>query len=163
MHVCACIFIFDKDKSTLNKSTSHYAGALMCRRSNASCITDTVRAVIAFSFRHLSPPPLTRLPPSAFIAFTNQKRNQIHLQPCTSAPKQQFPCLIWSCQRGFISSPCWLRQSFEYCIGFTLVCCHVPQHFRSLSRKKKKGDNAKSLFILDQQLPGNPDVFFLRH
>lgn len=27
--VRACIFIFDKDKSTLNKTTSHYAEALM--------------------------------------------------------------------------------------------------------------------------------------
>lgn len=41
----------------------------------------------------LSPPSP---PPSAFISFTNQKHNQIHLQPRTSAPKQQFPCLIRS-------------------------------------------------------------------
>lgn len=42
------------------------------------------------------------------------------------------------------------RQSYEYCIWFTLVCCRGPDHFRSLSTKKKV--TMQSQFILDFQV-----------
>lgn len=56
--VCECVHVSlfsNKDKSTLNKSTSHYAEALIHHCSNASCITDIPLAILAFPFSPTTP------------------------------------------------------------------------------------------------------------
>lgn len=120
MCVRACIFIFDKDKSTLNKTTSHYAEALMYHRSNVSCITGSLWVIIAFSFHHLP----------VFISFANQKRNQIRLPPCTSAPKQHsfhvwsglpvFHLFIFFLFCSYSDSPMNIVFGAAYCVVMSL-------------------------------------------
>lgn len=95
---CVHVSLFsNKDKSTLNKSTSHYAEALMHHRSNVSCITDMPLAVF-------SPPPQSLLHP-------NHNHKQICLQ-CNCAhltANQSCTCLIhfaWSLMCLFVRSFC---------------------------------------------------------
>ena len=65
VHVCVRVYLFpNKDKSTLNKSTSHYGEALIRRSSHLSCFTDVLPTSL--------PSYVPRLPRLCFCLTSNR-------------------------------------------------------------------------------------------
>lgn len=120
VHECVHVSLFsNKDKSTLNKSTSHYAEALIYHCSNVSCI------------RHSLPSYFT-VSPSSFLSLIKTTTRSIFRCNCAHL-LQNHSFHAWSSSpRIFISflSPCSHSDTYEYCMIYSILSVSsCPHHF----------------------------------